>query len=295
VIVSITAVGDDPNVRRRQLRVALRQQREAANLTQNAVAKALDWSLSKLIRIETGNQRVSVTDLRAMLALYGVADKETVEDLASIARASRGPSWWHAYRDIISPQFAQYLGHEGAASSFCSFHPLVVPGLLQIKEYIIALVSGLVDDERAHRIAEFRLERQERLLANSGFAFKFIVNEEALYRWVGGPHVMLRQLQYLAEAAEQENISIGIVPFQAGAHPGLAAPFVLLDGAGMNGGMAFIEAIDGDRLLQEDPKGVARYKAYFRELSSLSLSPDRTDDLLRELAGRFRRAAETEV
>jgi hypothetical protein len=44
--------GISPTVARRRLRLALREARETASPTQLAVAEQMDWSLSKMIRIE---------------------------------------------------------------------------------------------------------------------------------------------------------------------------------------------------------------------------------------------------
>jgi transcriptional regulator with XRE-family HTH domain len=55
---------------RRQLRQDLRRLRESAQLPQAEVAHSLDWSHSKLIRIENGSVGVSVTDVKALATLY---------------------------------------------------------------------------------------------------------------------------------------------------------------------------------------------------------------------------------
>lgn len=68
--------GESPAAARRRLRLALRRARETAGLTQGKVAEALDWSVSKVNRIEKGDVTVSTTDLRALLELYGVVDRE---------------------------------------------------------------------------------------------------------------------------------------------------------------------------------------------------------------------------
>ena len=256
------------------------------------MAEALDWSLSKLIRIETGAQRVSVTDLRAMLGLYGVTDARTVDELISAARASRGQPWWHAYRDVISPQFAQYLGHEGIASSFQVFHPFAIPGLLQTGEYATEVLSVFMDPAQARRVAEFRMERQERLLANGYLTFEFILNEEALYRWVGGAAVMVRQLQHLIDVTEQLNVSVRDRSF-----PGLAlirgfgGSFVILYSEVTKESMAFLEGASGDQLIKEDLDSVSRYQIYFERLRDLALPADQGKSLLQELIDHHQRDA----
>src|SRR5580698_1513704 len=128
-------MADDPAIPRRRLRVELRAARAATGLTREDAARTLDWSLSKLVRIETGDQGVSVTDLRAMLGLYNITDERRITELAQLARGTRLHSRWSSYRELISRQFGQYLGLEGSASRIRVFHPMLVPALLHTDDY----------------------------------------------------------------------------------------------------------------------------------------------------------------
>jgi len=56
------AEGDSPTSARRRVRLAIREAREAAKLTQQQVAEEMEWSLSKVFRIESGEVTVSVND-----------------------------------------------------------------------------------------------------------------------------------------------------------------------------------------------------------------------------------------
>ena len=85
--------GTDPSVHRRRLRNTLRRMRESQGMTQNAAAKAMDWSVSKLIRIEAGTVSISVNDLKALLHHYGVTGDKEVNGLVEMARSIRQSSW----------------------------------------------------------------------------------------------------------------------------------------------------------------------------------------------------------
>ena len=65
------AEGDSPTVARRRVRLAIREAREPHNLTQQQVAEQMEWSLSKVIRIESGEVSISVNDLRPLLPFLG--------------------------------------------------------------------------------------------------------------------------------------------------------------------------------------------------------------------------------
>src|SRR6266581_8429792 len=87
-------------VQRRRLRTELKRARLEKGLTQEQVAKAMDWSLSKMIRIETASTGISTNDLKALLPLYDISDEERTEQLVVLARAARERPWWSAYRDV---------------------------------------------------------------------------------------------------------------------------------------------------------------------------------------------------
>jgi transcriptional regulator with XRE-family HTH domain len=279
---------NNPSRQRRRLRVQLRQARDAANLTQRQVAERLEWSLSKLIRIEAGTVGVSVTDLRAMLQLYDVTDETLVNGLTEAARGSKGLSWWNRYRDIVTPQFAQYLGHEGSASSIRVFHPFLIPGLLHTKEYASELLRVHSGTEKARRLADLRMERQRKLFQQAEPPnVALVLDEEALYRRIGGPAVMRWQLRRLLVASTQPGLSVQVVPFSAGAHPGLLGPFVLLGLADSGEDLLFAEGPGGDLVSRDDQDKIAQFIDYFETIRELALPDDRAKALIQKLIGQL--------
>src|SRR5580704_7099732 len=123
-----------PVVQRRRLRTELRRARLDAGLTQEQVATAMDWSLSKLIRIENGTVGISMNDLKAILAHYKITDDRRSAELIALSRGARERSWWNSYRDV-APRLIQLIEYEAAAFIARNFQPLIVPGLLQTEEY----------------------------------------------------------------------------------------------------------------------------------------------------------------
>jgi transcriptional regulator with XRE-family HTH domain len=287
------ADGADPSVQRRRLALELRRGRDAAGLTQRDAAREIEWSLSKLIRIESGAQGISVTDLNALLALYGVTDPDQVATLATAARGSRGQSWWNGYRDIVSPQFAQLLGHETQAASVRVAHPFLIPGLLQTEEYAAALMDVYRDHGRGKRIINLRMERQERLFG-SGAEALFVIGEEALHRWIGGPDVLRHQVKHLLDISQRTGTAIRIVPFRAGSHPGLQSPFTLLRLRETDEEVLFLESINGDDLARDEPDQIAEYGEYFETMYGIALSHEDGDALLGERIDLLSHARETD-
>lgn len=279
---------NDPGVYRRRLRVELRKAREAARMTQRQAAEALEWSLSKVIRIEAGINSVSVTDLRAMLQLYKVTDDNIIQSLTAAARVGRAPAWWSRYRDAVTPQFAQYLGDEGSASSIQVFHPHLIPGLLQTEDYARNLLEAYTRHELASLLVDMRLERQDNLFEQSNPPdLEFILGEEALYRMIGGPHVMSKQLQHLLELNARQTTSVKIVPFRIGAHPGLSGPFILLGFNDSGDELLFVEGASGDLVTRDDKEMVVRSIEHFEVLRRLALPDEEATNLLQDLIVRL--------
>jgi transcriptional regulator with XRE-family HTH domain len=286
------ADGTDPSVQRRRIRTELRSGREAAGLTQQEAAKRLGWSESKLTRAEAGLHGVSERDLQAALALYRVTDPGLVAELTAAAGGSRRHSWWHPYRDVVSLQFAQLLGHESQAASVRVCHPSLIPSLLHTREYATTLMSFYRNQERVQEVIGLRMERQERLRANPEAEVIYVLGEEALHRRIGGPGVMRRQVERLLDAGQDPHVTIQVVPFTAGTHPGLQSPFTLLRLTEPEEEMLFIESVNGDKFVRDEPELTAEYAEYFGVMTSLALPPEEADALLREQAARLRRAEE---
>jgi len=80
---------DKLSARRQRLRAELRNARLRAGLTQQQVANAMDWSASKMLRIETGAVGISTIDLRALLVCYDVRDEGRTAELVELVRGNR--------------------------------------------------------------------------------------------------------------------------------------------------------------------------------------------------------------
>jgi transcriptional regulator with XRE-family HTH domain len=240
-------VGPDPTVHRRRLRNELRKARESAGKTQRDVAKAMDWSQSKLIRIETGAVNISTNDLRALLAHYDI-DPARIDSLIDLARASREQPRWNIYRDVATPEYISFLGYESSASVVRNFEPLVVPGLLQTEEYAREVIGAVErgNPQRIDVLVDLRMQRQEIITRESPPELHFIMDEAVIRRVVGGPNVARRQLKHVLEITQYPNVTVRIVPFTRGMYPRLRVPYVLFE---------FPDPEDEDVLYLENPTG----------------------------------------
>jgi transcriptional regulator with XRE-family HTH domain len=223
----------DPTVYRRRLRNILRRQRESRGITQNTAAREMSWSVSKLIRIETGAVTISVNDLRVLLAYYEITDPKIVNELIEMSKASRGHSWLGTYKGIASDVFLTFLGHEEAAIRSYSFQPILVPGLLQTEEYaaeVLRVVRGPKDANRLNRLRQLRVARQERVFSRTdAIELNYLLDESVVRRAIGGRTVMKSQINYLINSCQQDNLSIRIVPFSMGMYRSIRVPYVVLE------------------------------------------------------------------
>jgi len=255
---------------RRQLHTELQRLRLSAGLTQSEVARAQEWSPSKVHRIEKGHVSVGKPDLLALLQHYGVRDQDLVDNLLELARLSRNqPMPFRDYRDIFSPEIIRFWGYEASASWIGELELLVVPGLLQTPEYTRALIRGGhgVADGRLDRFVESRRERQQILGRARPPRLSFLIDEAVLGRAVGGVDVMQAQLSHLLKVSERDGVDIRVLPLALGAHAGLRGPFVLLRFAAENDpDIVYIENRRGDSIFENDAAVTDNHRAIFQDL-----------------------------
>src|SRR5690606_7035148 len=185
------AVGETPAVARHRLRLALRAAREEQGLTQRQVAKALDWSMAKVNRIEAGEVSISVTDLQALLRLPKVTTRETIAELTEPPRAARRRGWWDEakFREHLTLPHLQSIQFQMVASDIRSFLPTLIPGPLQTRRYASAIVSALIDalsDVKQQVVLEARMRQRDQLLNREDPpTYLVILDESVLLREVG--------------------------------------------------------------------------------------------------------------
>lgn len=249
----------------------------------------MDWSLSKIIRIETGAVGISTNDLRALLALYKVHDSGRTDELIELARASRQTSWASKYRAYISSQYLQFLEYEEAASVLRNYEPLLIPGLIQTEEYADKIIRKLANPgtpaDQIQARMEIRLARQRLLEQSSPPILIFVLDEAAIQRLVGERSIALGQIDRLISLAARPNITIEVVPFRAGLHRAMLEEFAILEFPEPgDSDVLFIET-SRDMIVSHDEAGeISGYLEVFEHLRSISLGSDGTLTYLTNLA-----------
>ena len=278
-----------PVVQRRRLRAELRQARQDAGLTQEMVAEAMDWSLSKLIRIENGAVGISTNDLNALLRLYEVRDPSRVGMLIARGREARKRTWWSRYRSVLSPAYFQYIQYETSASIIRSYETLMIPDLLQTEEYATSVARPYRLDfisRTAQTLTEVRMERQELLFSRTDPPLLFFVLDEAvIQRLNGAPNLRQAQLEKLIRMANQPTVIIEIVPFSVGPHPGMATNFNILEfGTAADNDVLYLGTTRDSLFSNNEAEEVSKYRELFEELRGMSLRPKESLTCLSNIA-----------
>ncbi len=272
----LVAARSNPTVLRRQLGAELRRLREAAGRTAATAAAKLNWSESKLSRIETAHTGIRIADLERLLVLYKVPEPERAKLLA-LAGQSRQKAWWEAYGDSLPNAYETYIGFEAEATSIFTYECQVIPGLLQTAEYAHAVtqIEHAQEADLVNQRVSVRMARQAVLTKEPPPKLWAILDEAILRRRIGGEDVMRRQLRRLVEAAELSMITVQILPFAAGAHRGLTGSFIALEFAGSaEHPLVYCEGMTGG-VIRSKPEELRQYWMSFEALKAASLSePD---------------------
>jgi transcriptional regulator with XRE-family HTH domain len=288
------AVGESPAVARHRLRLALREAREAKGLTQRQVAKSLEWSMSKVNRIESGEVTISRTDLQALLDLLKITDSDQVEVLVEEARAARRRGWWDQpeFRAHISPAMIQNLQFEAEASAIRSFQPTLIPGSLQTRAYASAIVDLLSEEysdvDRATRI-DVRVRRRDQLISRPDPPdYLLVLDESVLLREVGGSQVMSEQLYDLLGLTRTTRVTVRVAPL---AHATLFAAYGLFTiyASDDEDVALYLESHVADEVVYA-PKSIRRHRELFEQMWGQSLSVDASARLIEARAAAMRSA-----
>jgi transcriptional regulator with XRE-family HTH domain len=278
-----------PTVRLRRLAAELRSLRATSGLTRETVVERTGINAATLYRIEHGRVRPQTRTLRTLLDLYGV-DQEQQAELVALLRDARQRGWLHAYQSELPEHYTTYIGFEGEAHSVWNYESLFVPGLLQTEDYARAVIRGGLPlhahFDPALNLVAARV-RQAVLRNDNPLNLWSIVDEAALRRQVGGPEVMQAQLRYLMEVSELPHVTFQVIPFDAGAHPGMPGSFILLQfGDAAIPDVIYVDTMAGELFLEE-VADVRRYKLVFEHLRAVAASPEASLSLVTSsIAGR---------
>ncbi|GAA4625495.1 helix-turn-helix transcriptional regulator [Actinoallomurus vinaceus] len=269
-----------PTVRGRKLASELCRLRKDVGLAVEEAAAQLGWSRFKVSRIEKAQTKPTVADLRTMLDLYGV-DNANRAALTELHKNAWRRGWWTDYSDVFR---GSYVALEDDAATIEEWSPQLIPGLLQTDDYARAVIRASLpgDETVVQRRVQARSARRILLGRTDRPAptFTAIIDEAALRRPIGGPEVMRSQLRVLLDAARRPNVSLRVLPYTAGAHPGLDGPFIILSfPEQLAPEVAYVETKGGD-IYAESAADVRRFRVDFGNISAVALDPEESTEFI---------------
>ncbi|GAB2818055.1 helix-turn-helix domain-containing protein [Streptomyces daliensis] len=278
-----------PTVGQIVLGLRLRDLREKAGCSFSDAAKALSVNTTTVRRMEKAEVGLKPPYVEKLLKTYAVPEPEIAGFLALVDEANR-PGWWHRFRDVLPPWFSLYVSLEGEASLIRAYEPHCVPGLLQTEDYARALLrTGFptASDRELDRRVALRMERQELLRGPDAPRLWAVLDEQVLRRHIGEPAVMRGQIDRLIKAVALPHVTLQILPFTAGAHPGMFGPFQLFRfDIPEIPDIVYSESLTGAAYLDERPD-TAAYLEVLDRMGAQAAPAQRTEALLGEIREEF--------
>ena len=263
-----------PTVRRRRLGSELRRLRESQSIKLEEVAERLGLAPSTLSRIETGKAPTRTAYLNSMLELYGVDDPGQRQVLLEMAREGHRKGWWAVWDGVLPTGFGIYVGLEAEASSLRVYEAQVVHGLLQTEDYARAVMSTVRAARRQTRSTGWSscgCSGRRCCCGPTRWSCGSFSTRRCCAGWSGPRASCAEQLEHLYEASQWPNITLQVLTFGSGLHPGLGGPFAIIE---------FPERFDPDVVYSEGVTGQAYIEERDREVRARS----EAFDLLRATA-----------
>jgi transcriptional regulator with XRE-family HTH domain len=282
-----------PTMPRRRLGAELRRFREAAGMTLEQAADALECSVSKMSRLETGKGLPKQRDVRDLTRLYGKEAEHALERLLKLAREGARAGWWQAYTPLLAAEpfvldgADRYAALEHDASVINVFDMSAFHGLLQAPGYARAILEEMLPQPTENELAtliEFRMKRQRVLhRPDSPLRLNQIVDEGIVRRLMQiGGDVAREQFDYALDMLTKPTVVIQILPFSAGFVRALAGNFAVIEfDESVDQDVVFVETHAGASYLEGD-FGVDTFKSVFDRARSQALGPVDSEKMLRD-------------
>ncbi|MFE0696672.1 MULTISPECIES: Scr1 family TA system antitoxin-like transcriptional regulator [unclassified Streptomyces] len=245
--------------------------------TQEQQGKEIGYSAAAISAMETCAQPASDAMLVELQRVHGNGSR-IFETARKYMRMERLPE-----------QFKDYALLEEAALSLQLFAANVVHGLFQTEAYARALIGGghpPLSDERVEELVQLRMARKALFDRAPLPMIEIIIDESVLRRVIGSEKIMREQLLHLLECARRRNVTLLVLPLDAGKYG---------EYAGGRGSMNLLETPEHERLVYLEPQDetllisapakVSVYAQRYAKIRAQALGPRESLDLIMQLAG----------
>lgn len=277
-------------IRRKRLGAELRRIRKERRLTGAELAQLLDWSESKVSRVETARIGLSMSDARRFIERLGIDDAIGDNFLALAEDAANTRGWWSAYRSVITTEQRMVADVESGAAAIRYYASVMLPGLVQTPEYArhclrwhADLGVGAADVDSA---VDIRMARQRVLSGAEPLRYDLLIDESLLLREVAPREIVQAQLSRLCELAILPHVHMRVLPLQhSSSHwPPAGHSFHLIDFRDPSDPpVVGLESLIDLRYLSEK-QHVDTYQVLFERTWRMALDRTATQSRLRELA-----------
>lgn len=275
-----------PTILQRRFGTELRRLREAAGMSAPTAAGLLGTDRTVISNVEAGRFGISEERLRRLASIYECDDADLVNALADLT-GGRKTGWWEEYRGKIPPGFLDVSALEDYAVGLRTVQIAHLPGLFHTEEHARAIFElffpPLARLEIELRVAH-RLARQTVVTGDSPIPYSGVIHEAALRMQLGGRDVARAQLQHLLESSERPNVTLRVVPFEAGGFPLLGDSSVLyaeapnphLDTVHMDS--------PAEPVFIDSPTQLANFRTRLDMAENVALTPTKSRDFVRKIA-----------
>jgi transcriptional regulator with XRE-family HTH domain len=281
-----------PTIPRLFLGEALKRLRAESGRRTDELAAAIGKDRGRLGRVLDGKSTLSVDELERLLDLLGAKAKQKRQLLALGAEARKRPTR-RPYTDLLPRAYERAADLESMATELWVYERGLIPGLLQIPEYVEARMTDGDGiwwesswEERRNRI-DFRLERQKLMLAEPNRPMHFIFTDDALHTEVGGADTMRRQLEYLLQVIdERPSTTVQLLSATAAHNPAQSGGLILLHFGEVLRPVGFLPVVYGPSTYFDEPADTGRLSRAFGKLDGLAASPASSRKMIADLVPR---------
>jgi len=275
----------EPTARQMRLGTELRRLREAAGLTGREAATLLGVSSAQISQIEAAQTGVSEKRLRSMAANYSCSDEALISTLVRVA-TDRTRGWWEEYRGQLPTSFLDLSELEHNATFRWDVDLLHVSGLLQTEDYARALFQTRIPEIPQSDLelrVRHRMQRRVIVEGTTPIPYKAVIHEAALRIRVGGRAASQAQLARILELSEADHISVRVIPFALERFDDTGSAMIYAGGSIPKLDTVVRDAPHGTAFIDAEAQ-LTVFRTLFRRVEAASLDPERSRDLIHNLA-----------
>lgn len=196
----------------------LRKLREEANLSQLQLAQRLPFQNGLISGFERATRKPKREHAAALDEALSTGD--VLERLwLDVTNTREIPEEW---RDFVRL--------ERQATEIREYQMVLMPGLLQTREYAHAVLQNHRKWDSDRNITELAKTRSERLgQIRHETLLWFVIDEVMVRRVVGSPEILKKQLDHLLHLLNNHRIRVTLIPEHAPQHPGLSGSFRIMN------------------------------------------------------------------